>query len=185
MNDSDVRKYVYFNRPIAVSTVTPAQRTVVLYLHTVEDVQSDECNVLIVGSGYTPVLAVRSVITECYRRPWRDGDSGPGATPQLPTTLESEGWTLREVATTDEVLIASPCDGTSLVPVGALRRESGEQAGDVTVRTRVVVCTWRRKRDAAKFSEIFKAMRAEAVRDLEELADELEREDCAADPELN
>lgn len=38
---------------------------------------------------------------------------------------------------------------------------------------------------ARKFSEIFKAMRAEAVRDLEELADELEREDCAADPELN
>ena len=117
MNDSDVRKYVYFNRPIAVSTVTPAQRTAILYLHTVEDVQSDECNVLIVGSGYTPVLAVRSVITECYRRPWREGDSGPVAIPQSLTSLESEGWTLQGVATTDEVLIASPCDGTSLVPV--------------------------------------------------------------------
>ena len=35
-----------------------------------------------------------------------------------------------------------------------------------------------------KFSEIFKVMRAEAVRDLEELADELEREDSRRIPNL-
>jgi hypothetical protein len=146
--NADRPKWQNFELITSVSLATLGVRIVVLEAYV-------DTNNGFVGCEIHPVVAIQSLIVSHYTRPTGSGDGRNPPASVTPQHLEKAGWTLEEISTQIDPIIATAEWGLS---------EAKFVCGFSNVAWHVVACPWMPEQDERLLERAIAKVKAEAIK---------------------